>query len=320
MNANRLAYRRIRFRPRVLRKVGEVDSSTEILGVKSALPIFIAPAALAKLGHPLGEINLTRGAGETGILQVISSNSSCSLEELAAERTEGQELAWQLYVASDRDRAEKTIKKAFNLGMSSIWLTVDAPVGGNRERDTKEKIARDPVRQARLCFRVFAHFSNLPSRQPKFGEKSENSGSTSAAQFSYVDPNLTWEDIPWIKSLAPGKPLVIKGISCVEDAILAKEHGCQGIVLSNHGGRQLDGARPPIDVLQEIRRERPDLLNDMEVYVDGGVRRGTDVLKALCLGAKAVGLGRPFLYAQSAYGADGVVKAVQSECSCWSVH
>lgn len=150
------------------------------------------------------------------------------------------------------------------------------------------------------------------SLKPKLGEKSENSGSTSAAQFSYVDPNLTWEDIPWIKSLAPGKPLVIKGISCVEDAILAKEHGCQGIVLSNHGGRQLDGARPPIDVLQEIRRERPELLKEMEIYVDGGIRRGTDVLKALCLGAKAVGLGRPFLYAQSAYGEDGVVKAVQS--------
>ncbi|KAJ9097248.1 hypothetical protein QFC21_004917 [Naganishia friedmannii] len=291
MHANRDAYRRIRFRPRVLRRVGEVDASTEILGVKTTLPIFIAPAALAKLGHPLGEVNLTRGAGETGILQVISSNSSCSLDELAEERREGQELAWQLYVATDRDRAEKTIKKAFNLGMSSIWLTVDAPVGGNRERDTKEKIARDP---------------------PKLGEKADgNSGSTSAAQFSYVDPNLTWEDISWIKSLAPGKPLVIKGISCVEDAILAKEHGCQGIVLSNHGGRQLDGARPPIDVLQEIRRERPELLKEMEVYVDGGIRRGTDVLKALCLGAKAVGLGRPFLYAQSAYGEDGVVKAVQ---------
>lgn len=145
MGANRTAYRRIRFRPRVLRRVGEVDPSTEILGVKSSLPIFIAPAALAKLGHPLGEVNLTRGAGETGILQVISSNSSCSLDELAGERREGQELAWQLYVASDRDRAEKTIKKAFNLGMSSIWLTVDAPVGGNRERDTKEKISRDPV-------------------------------------------------------------------------------------------------------------------------------------------------------------------------------
>jgi hypothetical protein len=125
--------------------VGEVDPSTEILGKKFSSPIYIAPAALAKLGHPLGEVNLTRGAGETGIMQVISSNSSCSLEELAAERTEGQELAWQLYVATDRARAEKTIKKAFNLGMSSIWLTVDAPVGGNRERDTKEKIARDPV-------------------------------------------------------------------------------------------------------------------------------------------------------------------------------
>jgi L-lactate dehydrogenase (cytochrome) len=146
MHANRNAYRRIRFRPRVLRKVGTVDASTEILGVKTTLPIFIAPAALAKLGHPLGEVNLTRGAGETGILQVISSNSSCSLDELAEERREGQELAWQLYVATDRDRAEKTIKKAFNLGMGSIWLTVDAPVGGNRERDTKEKIARDPVR------------------------------------------------------------------------------------------------------------------------------------------------------------------------------
>lgn len=227
------------------------------------------------------------------MLQVISSNASCSLEELSAERVPGQELGWQYYVAADRKRAEKTLQKAVGLGMHSIWVTVDAPVGGNRERDEKEKIARDPP----------AKDSGLTRAE----------GSTSAAQFAYVDPNLCWEDIAWIKKLAPGKPIIIKGVQCVEDAELALEYGCQGIVLSNHGGRQLEGSRAPIDVLQEIHRVRPELVGKIDIFVDGGIRRGTDVLKALCLGAKAVGLGRPFLYAQSAYGSDGVVRVHESK-------
>lgn len=155
----------------------------------------------------------------------------------------------------------------------------------------------------------------ISPQPPLHAKKEKSGGSTSAAQFAYVDPNLNWDDIAWIRKLAPGRSIVLKGIGCVEDAILAHEHGCEGIVLSNHGGRQLDGARPPIEVLQEIRKERPDLCDKMEIFVDGGIRRGTDVLKALCLGAKAVGIGRPFLYAQSAYGPDGVVKVVDSECN-----
>lgn len=254
---------------------------------------------MAKLGHPLGEVNLTRGAGETDMLQVISSNSSCSLDELVAEKAPDQQLAWQLYVAADRARAERTIKHAVELGVQSIWLTVDAPVGGKRERDLKEKIARDP-----------------PARDFK---PDPNTKSESAVQFSYVDADLCWDDIAWIRKLAPGRPIVLKGIQCVEDAVMAAEHGVQGIVLSNHGGRQLDGSRPPIEVLQEIRKLRPELLTQMEVFVDGGIRRGTDVLKALALGAKAVGMGRPFLYAQSAYGAEGVVRAHESESAgVWS--
>ncbi|KAL7413651.1 FMN-dependent dehydrogenase-domain-containing protein [Mrakia frigida] len=277
------AYSRIMFRPRVLRKVKTVDASTTILGIKSSLPIYISPAALARLGDEDGEMNLTQGAAQKGILQVISHVASCSLEEINSVREPDQKLAWQLYVSPDRVKTEAALRDAVSQGMNAIYVTVDTPVLGKRVQDRQFQLERDPPTD------------DKPSDVRTQGNQ---------------DPDLCWEDLAWIKSIAPDLPLVVKGIQTVEDAVLCVEHKVDGIVLSNHGGRQLEFSRPPIDVLQEIRRLHPEVLTQTEVFVDGGIQRGTDVLKALCLGARAVGLGRPFLFAQSAYKTRGVVKAI----------
>ncbi|TIC03141.1 hypothetical protein E3Q16_03226 [Wallemia mellicola] len=282
------AWKKYWFRPRVLNDITKIDLSTTIMGIKSALPIFISPAAMARLGHPLGEINLTKGAAQTGIIQGISSNASCTLEEMCEARDAGQPLIFQLYLNWDRKKSEEIVRKVEELKINGIMFTVDAPVPGKRERDLRAK-----------------------------GDFDDDEGGTKGvaqAISGYQAADLSWKDVDWLKSITD-LPLIIKGVQSVEDAKLAAESGVKGIVLSNHGGRQLNFAPASIDVLREIREEAPEVFEKLEVYVDGGVRRGTDVLKALCLGAKAVGLGRPFLYAQSAYGEQGVAGQAGNQVS-----
>ncbi|CED83265.1 l-mandelate dehydrogenase [Phaffia rhodozyma] len=291
IRSNVSSFSRILFKPRVLRKVKDVSIETTILGHPSSSPIYISPAALARLGNEDGEMNLTKGAAQTGIIQVISSNASCSLDEMCDVRKENQPLFWQYYVNANRDLAYKALQNALDHKMNSIWVTVDAPVGGKREADLRVQLEENP-----------------PTN-----ESSGKGGSTSEQMFSFVDPNLSWEDLKWMKERAPDVSFVIKGIGSVEDAVMAIEAGMNGIVISNHGGRQLNGGIPPIRILERLTTQHADLLakHKTEIFLDGGIRRGTDVLKALCLGATAVGLGRTFLYAQSAWGTEGVVKAVE---------
>ncbi|WVQ78192.1 hypothetical protein IAT38_000275 [Cryptococcus sp. DSM 104549] len=321
--ANNTAYQKITFRPRILRRVAKADAKTTILGQKSAIPLMISPAAMAKLGHPLGEVNLTRGAANTGIIQCISSFASCSLEEVCAARAPNQPLIFQLYVNSKRELAAEVIKKVNRLGLNAILLTGDAAVGGKRERDLRLKGDFEP---------------------PSTGayEKHEDTKGVSEAMFAGVDPDLHWDDIKWIKERTD-LPIIVKGVQCVEDAILAYNLGADGVVLSNHGGRQLDTTKTGIDTLLEIRKHAPYLLRPQfrvptgvvpvalehpenltppdpkgekptdrpfEIWVDGGIWRGTDAVKALCLGANAVGAGRGFLYANTVGGQEGVEHAV----------
>jgi L-lactate dehydrogenase (cytochrome) len=299
---NSRAFGRFFFHARVMKPVSQCDTSTTILGYKSTIPVYISGAALARLGHPLGEVNLTRGAYKTGIIQMVSTNSSLSYAEISAARVSpDQPLFFQLYKHVDDGIAERRIREIEGLGYKAIFLTVDALVPGNRELDIRAP-------------HYLEDFENegLPTQKKPDGDQGETDRlGTAGGLVIKNDADMTWErTIPWIRSVTK-LPIVIKGIQCVQDAVLACEAGCEGIVLSNHGGRQLEYSLPPIELLYKIRQQRPDVFEKTEVYIDGGIRRGTDVVKALCLGARAVGLGRVFLYAQSAYGEVGVVHVAQ---------
>ncbi|KAH9977872.1 FMN-dependent dehydrogenase-domain-containing protein [Lactifluus volemus] len=273
---NRKSFSRFWFRPLVFHD--EHD-----MGMPSSLPIFISPAALARLGHPNGEVNLVRAAGRAGILQGISINASCTIAEIISVKQPQQHLIFQLYINKDRAASEKLIRGLESDGFSAIMLTVDAAMPGKRELDQRTKGDWEG-----------------PAADREAGTR-EGTGVAQSIG-GYQDPDVCWDDILWIRSMTR-LALIIKGIQCVEDAERALDvYKVDGIVLSNHGGRELDYAPAPMSVLYEMRQVRPDLLDKHHVFIDGGVTRGTDVLKALCLGARAVGLGRAFLYANGVWG------------------
>lgn len=298
---NARAFSRFFFNARVMRPVAKCDPSTRILGFKSSIPVFVSGAALAKLGHPDGEVNITKGASQSGIIQMVSSNSSLSYSEIMNAAIPSQTLFFQLYKHANNSVAEQRVREIDTLGYKAIFLTVDAIVAGKRERDIRNPWQSEDEEKG------------TPTNwSENDGPEKEVDGlGTAGALIANDDRNMTWErTIPWLRGLT-NLPIVIKGIQCVEDAALAVDAGVEGILLSNHGGRQLEYSLPPLEVLHKLRLQRPDVFNKIEVYIDGGISRGTDVIKALCLGARAVGLGRPFLYAQSTYGVAGVVKITQ---------
>jgi L-lactate dehydrogenase (cytochrome) len=271
-----------------MRNVKDLDLSTTILGQHSSLPVFIAPAALAKLAHPDGECGLARGAGETGIIQMVSSSASMTPEAIASSRvTDTQCQLYQLYVVSERHRTEDILRRVKQAGYKGLVLTVDTAVLGKRERDERYK-------------------ATLISETD---EKPKPLGFTHGG---WLTPTLCWDDLQWIREIWD-RPIAVKGIMTAEDALIATQHGVQAIYLSNHGGRQLDTSPPSLMTLLEIRRYCPEIIEKVEIYLDGGFRRGNDVIKALALGARACGLGRPFMYALGAYGHEGVVRAVDGE-------
>ncbi|KAJ7040470.1 FMN-dependent dehydrogenase [Mycena alexandri] len=303
---NARAFSRFFFHPRVMRPVGDCDPSTTILGFKSSIPVFVSGAALAKLGHPLGEVNISKGATTTGIIQMVSSNASMSPAEIIAAAGPTQPLFFQLYKNANDAIAVQRVRDVEKLGYKAIFLTVDAVVPGNREKDTKSPWVTEDLEQGFPT--VFV--------EGEGAEDGDNIFGTAGALIAHDDRNMTWEKarprrLYWVQCVEVFLMLKLELLlRFVKDAVLATEAGVDGIMLSNHGGRQLEYSLPPIEVLYRLRKQRPDVFDKTEVYIDGGVQRGTDVLKALCLGATAVGLGRPFLYAQSAYGEAGVVKIV----------
>uniref|UniRef100_A0A0W0GCF0 L-lactate dehydrogenase (cytochrome) n=1 Tax=Moniliophthora roreri TaxID=221103 RepID=A0A0W0GCF0_MONRR len=295
---NRLAYQRIWFRPRILRDVTNVDWSTTILGHKSSLPVYISATALGKLGHPDGELNLTRAAGKHGVIQMIPTLASCSFDEIVDAAKPDQPLFLQLYVNRDRELTKKYVQHAEARGVKALFITVDAPQLGRREKDMRMKFVGDD--------------GTAKVQDGQSGIKKDQG--VARAISSFIDPGLSWKDIPWFKSITK-MAIVLKGVSTPEDALMAYDYGCQGIVLSNHGGRQLDTARSGlenlIDIVAALKTRGPWPNPNFSVFVDGGVRRASDALKAIALGASAVGIGRGFLYAFCSYGQDGVEKAIQ---------
>ena len=253
---------------------------------------------MAKLVTPEGEKALAAGsAGKTRIAQCISNNASFPASEIVPSAPPDHPFFFQLYVNKDRSLTEKLLRDIHKLGITAVIVTVDAPVPGKREAD--ERVRAD---------------EGLTT--PMSGAKSKNDakgGGLGRIMGSYIDASLSWADLPWLRKHWPGM-LVIKGIQTAMDAQAAFEAGVEGIILSNHGGRSLDTAPPAIMVLVECQRVCPQVFGGkMEVFVDSGIRRGTDLVKCLCLGATAVGMGRSFLYALN-YGQEGVEHLIESEC------
>ncbi|RYP03055.1 hypothetical protein DL764_005404 [Monosporascus ibericus] len=292
LRENHEAFHRIWFRPKVLVDVKEVDFTTTMLGTKVDVPFYVTATALGKLGHPEGEVVLTRAAKKHNVIQMIPTLASCSFDEIM-DAAEGDQVQWlQLYVNQDRAITERIVKHAEKRGCKGLFITVDAPQLGRREKDMRSKFTDQGT--------------NVQA-----GQETDNSQGAARAISSFIDPALSWKDIPWFQSITK-MPIVLKGVQRVEDVVKAIEAGVQGVVLSNHGGRQLDFARSAVEVLAETMPVLRDLgIEDkIEIFIDGGVRRATDMIKALCLGAKGVGIGRPFLYAMSAYGEEGVQRAM----------
>ncbi|KAJ4497502.1 FMN-dependent dehydrogenase-domain-containing protein [Lentinula lateritia] len=300
LRENTRAFDRFFFHARVMRPVSTCDPSTKILGYDSSLPVFVSGAAQAILGHPEGELNITRACGNAGIIQMVCTFASIPRARIAAAILPSQTLFFQLYKITDTAASTKVVREAEELGYKGIFLTVDAVVVGNREKDVRSLWVMEE-QEGKTQYYVEG---DPEATTNLFGSSAVN-------RRNVFDPDLSWrETIPWLRSITK-LPIVLKGIQCVEDAVLAAEAGVEGILLSNHGGRQLESSLPPLEVLYRIRQQRPDVFDKLEVYIDGGIRRGTDVIKAICIGAKAVGLGRPFLYALSAYGEGGVIKLLE---------
>lgn len=294
LRENHLAYHRVYFKPHVMVDVTNIDLSTTMLGCETSVPFYITATALGKLGHPEGEVVLTKAAAEQGVIQMIPTLASCSFDEIVDAATDKQTQFLQLYVNADREICKDIVQHAEKRGIKGLFITVDAPQLGRREKDMRSKDIVD--------------VSHVQGE----GDDADRSQGAARAISSFIDTSLNWKDIAWFRKITK-MPIILKGVQTVEDSLRAAEHGVDGIVLSNHGGRQLEFSPPPIQVLAElmpILRERK-LDTKMEVFIDGGVRRATDVLKAIALGAKGVGIGRPFLYAMSTYGVEGVLRAIQ---------
>ena len=281
LRAERDAFERLRLVPRVLRGVDRADASTTVLGVPVRAPIMVAPTGVHGLAHPEGECATARAAGEAGTLMAVSTVSTRSLEDVAAAAR--GPLWFQLYVYKGaRSFAEGLVRRAERAGYGAVVLTVDAPHWGRKERFLR--VARD-----------------LP---PGFGSASIED---ELGEEALEPAALAWEDVAWLRS-STGLPIVLKGILHPEDATLAVEHGADGIVVSTHGGRQLDGVPASIEALPAVVEA---VAGGAEVYLDGGVRRGTDVLKALALGARAVFVGRPVLWGLAADGPSGARRVLE---------
>ncbi|WWC87468.1 uncharacterized protein L201_002357 [Kwoniella dendrophila CBS 6074] len=294
LDLNRKAFNSILFRPRIMVDVDAADTRTKMLGHETSLPIFISPAGMAKLAHPEGECLLAKGAGQCDIIQMISTNASAPLPEIIHSATKpDQSFFMQLYVDRNREKSEGLIQKINDLGLKAIFVTVDAAAPGKREADER---SRAEVEVA----------SGISGGKISSDNKG---GGIGRSVGGFIDPKLNWNDIKWLRKHT-NLPIGLKGVQTVEDAIKASELGVDAIYLSNHGGRALDGSPPALYTLLEINKICPELLKKCEVYIDGGCRRGTDVVKALCLGAKGVGMGRPFLYSLT-YGEEGVVHAIE---------
>ena len=315
MQTNRAAFRRWNFAPRVLRDMSRVDTSATLLGRRLPFPLVLAPAGFTRMPDPDGELAVARAAARAGIPYCLSTVATRSIEEVAAA---ADGCHWfQLYPLRDRELTRDLVQRAADAGYQAMMPTVDMAVSGRRERDVRRGFTLPPqiglgtildgIRHPGWTWRFIRSepivFSNVLGR-------SASDGTTPVALADFIntqfDPGFTWRDVAWLRDAWTGS-LVIKGIQTVADARIAADHGCDAIVLSNHGGRQLDGAPPALDLVAPVA----DAVGDrVAVICDGGVRRGGDIVKALALGADACMAGRAYLYGLGAGGEAGVDYAI----------
>ena len=311
MASNSEAYRRITFRPRVLRDVGQVDISTTLLGKPLTFPLVLAPTGFTRIADPAGELAVARAAARAGIPYSLSTLGTRSIEEVAA--VSSGRLWFQVYVWKDRGLVAEMVQRAADSGYEALCLTVDTAVLGKRERDVRRGFTLPPKLGLSTILDGIAHpgwtwqfirsdpivFANVSGHAVGDGAEAVSLAEYVSRQF---DPGLSWKDVEWLRSRWDG-PIVIKGIQTTVDAGIAADEGIEAIALSNHGGRQLDSAPAPLELVPEVA----DAVGDrVEIICDGGVRRGSDIVKALALGATACMSGRAYLYGLGAAGEAGV--------------
>lgn len=290
--ANRSAFERLRLRPRVLVDVSNCDVRTTALGIPLTMPVMVAPVGCQCIAHAEGECATASVLDKVGSLMVVSTMSTQSIEAIAARAT--GPLWFQSYIFRNRAVSESLIRRAEAAGYRAIVVTVDAPYLGQRERDMRNGFGlAAPLR-----------FANFDDNNALASAHTPGSSGLAVHARTTFDPSFTWSDLHWIRSITR-LPILLKGVLTAEDARCAVEHGVAGIIVSNHGGRQLDGAVATIEALPEV----VDAVGGRcEVYLDGGIRRGSDIVKALAFGARAVMIGRPVLWGLAVGGAAGVAQ------------
>ncbi|GFP98846.1 peroxisomal (s)-2-hydroxy-acid oxidase glo1 [Phtheirospermum japonicum] len=298
---NRNAFSRILFRPRILIDVSKIDITTTVLGFKISMPIMIAPTAFQKMAHPEGEYATARAASAAGTIMTLSSWATSSVEEVAS--TGPGIRFFQLYVRlkftivyKDRNVVAQLVRRAERAGFKAIALTVDTPILGRRESDIKNRFTLPP----NLTLKNFEGL-NLGKM-----DQANDSGLASYVA-GQIDRTLSWKDVKWLQSIT-SMPILVKGVLTAEDARIAVQNGAAGIIVSNHGARQLDYVPSTIQALEEVVKGAQ---GRVPVFLDGGVRRGTDVFKALALGASGIFIGRPVVFSLAAEGEAGVRKVLQ---------
>ena len=305
----RRSYLDLEFRPNILQNVKDVDTSCEIMGEKFAMPFGISPTGFTRMMHTEGEIAGARAAKNFGIPFTLSTLGTTTIEDVVKSSPGG--VNWfQLYMWKDREESMKLVKRAQDAGVKHLMLTVDVPVAGARLRDARNGLTVPP----RLTFKTLLDAAPRPEwwinflTTPAITFASMNNWEGTVAELLdfMFDPTITFEDLEWIREQWAGK-LSIKGIQTVEDAKTATKYGVDAIILSNHGGRQLDRAPVPLQMLAEVKKELKD---DLEIHIDTGIMHGADVLAALALGADFAYIGRAYLYGLMAGGQEGVERAL----------
>lgn len=289
LNANKQFWQKLWFRPRVMRDVKEINTKMTMLGVDTTMPVWICPMGIAKTAGPEGETALGAGAKANGIVHCMSTTASFGVEDILASAPD-YPFFFQLYVDRAREKTEALLHRLKSMPqVKALFVTVDLAVVSKREADERLRSEEE----------VSSGYSGTGSSKPD-----KRGGGLARTTGNFIDWCLSWDDIPWLRKHT-GLPVVVKGIQSAADAKIALSMGCAGIVISNHGGRALDSSPATILILLELRRDCPEVFDKMDVLIDGGVRRGSDILKAVCLGAKGVGVGRPF-QCSVMYGTEGV--------------